>query len=446
MVFFIGHSAEIEGKVYLVPIEGELDNPGTLIPLESIYAQMAACKARQKILVLDINRYSPTNGVVRPGSGKMTEKTEVALKNPPAGVQVWSACSRDQESYETDDGMTMGAFVARICTVLAKRKAEGGYAETFQKREDPIELDKLNELVVAGLAKDLGKMKLTQTPFVAGKEKEGGTAYDPKEKMPDAVAIISPQTATGGQANVKLVKEVLAEIGTPPVKLSSDDGGIKYESLPPFSQRKMEEYVAAVDKDSDFQKAIAKARAALWAVYPNGEPTDLRDEVKALRDEIKATLTVMQDGYRKEANENNFKKKVQRDEEKVADMLIALDEAYKALKAVEKAREGQPKRWQVNYDFVLARLQRQIAYLYEYQSMLGSMRKEFPPMDPAVHTGWKLASRTDLQGDATGRKLAATSLKTLDRIASENAGTPWEVLAKREKLTALGLEWKAGRP
>ena len=46
---------------------------------------------------------------------------------------------------------------------------------------------------------------------------------------------------------------------------------------------------------------------------------------------------------------------------------------------------------------------------------------------------------------AQGKKFAQTSLKTLDKIIKEHTGTPWEVLAKREKLTNLGLEWQPTR-
>ena len=91
---------------------------------------------------------------------------------------------------------------------------------------------------------------------------------------------------------------------------------------------------------------------------------------------------------------------------------------------------------------MLARLEAEIAYLFEYQSMLGQMRKELPPRDRELHGGWKLAATTTLTGDSTGKKMASSSRKLLDKIAKDHAGTPWEVLAKREKLTALGLEWK----
>src|SRR5262249_34385046 len=45
LVFFIGRGVEMKGEAYLVPIEGELDNPATLIPLKWFYDQLAACKA-----------------------------------------------------------------------------------------------------------------------------------------------------------------------------------------------------------------------------------------------------------------------------------------------------------------------------------------------------------------------------------------------------------------
>ena len=32
--------------------------------------------------------------------------------------------------------------------------------------------------------------------------------------------------------------------------------------------------------------------------------------------------------------------------------------------------------------------------------------------------------------------------KLLDKLAKSHPGTPWEILAKRERFTTLGLEWK----
>jgi len=102
MVFFVGHSAEIDGTPYLVPIEGEMDNAASLIPLSWVLQQLARCPARQKVLVLDAHRFNPNQGLERPASGEMGPKFDEVIKNPPAGVQVWSACVAGQKSYASD--------------------------------------------------------------------------------------------------------------------------------------------------------------------------------------------------------------------------------------------------------------------------------------------------------------------------------------------------------
>lgn len=92
LVVFVGHVAEIGDDVYLVPLEGEMDNKDTLVPLKWVYEQLSQCEARQKVLVLDVARFNPGRGQERPGGGPMSAKVDEALKNPPEGVQVWSAC------------------------------------------------------------------------------------------------------------------------------------------------------------------------------------------------------------------------------------------------------------------------------------------------------------------------------------------------------------------
>jgi hypothetical protein len=105
-------------------------------------------------------------------------------------------------------------------------------------------------------------------------------------------------------------------------------------------------------------------------------------------------------------------------------------------------KKEKSKRWQANYLYVLARLQARMAYIYEHNYLLGQMRKELPPRDPKIHQGWKLASQEKLQSGADARRLAADSRKLLEKLAKEHPGTPWAVLAKRERLTTLGLRWE----
>jgi hypothetical protein len=49
------------------------------------------------------------------------------------------------------------------------------------------------------------------------------------------------------------------------------------------------------------------------------------------------------------------------------------------------------------------------------------------------------------RGDMTDRdaqKLADQAKKVLERLAEAHKGTPWELVARREMLTNLGLEWQ----
>jgi len=229
--------------------------------------------------------------------------------------------------------------------------------------------------------------------------------------------------------------------------VSRYDNKLSFELLPQFPDTALDKYAAApAAEDSKLRTAIMKARAVLWAVAADTKNLTgpFAAEVKKVKDDVKVNLNVLRDGYPVPANETMFKNQVKNDQQEVAKIMGALTEAHEELMAVKEDKEKESKRWQANYEFMQARLEAQIAYLWEYESMLGSMRKDLPPREP-FHNRWRLASQVTLNGDSAGKKMAASSRKILDKMVKEYAGTPWEVLAKREKLTALGLEWKSAR-
>jgi hypothetical protein len=444
LVFFVGHSAEVGGQVYLAPIEGELDNPATLIPLRWFYDRMEHCKARQKVLVLDVNRYSPTLGLERPASGPMGEQLDRAVKNPPAGVEVWAACSLKQFSYETDE-RPMGVFLDQLEVVLAPGPDEKGYEGKIQNPDDLLPLAPLTDLINAGVKDELAQRKLAQTARVTGTLPEDGAAYDRNETpspAPELARVPNQGSAT------RLIQEVRAEISTPPIRVSADEAASNFDVLPPFDPAALKKYDDEGKPDDKLRKAVRRARVILWAVSSSGEPAELSGEVKKVRQELGVNLSILRDGFRAPAAgdaELKFKQRVFENERQVSDILMRLEEALDDLKEAGSARKKAPRRWQANYDVMLARLEEQVAYLYEYQSLLGQMRKEFPPRDPNIQFGWRLAARPELQGDTKGKKLVKAARKVLDQVIKENPGTPWEVLAKRQKLTALGLEWQPTR-
>ena len=170
------------------------------------------------------------------------------------------------------------------------------------------------------------------------------------------------------------------------------------------------------------------------------------EEVGKIRQELKVNLSVLKEEYHKPADEPRFKKQIERDERKIADLLLSLQEALEDLKAAgddaATGRAKETKRWQVNYDFTLARLEAQIAYLFEYQSMLGQMRKQLPDLGPG-QTGWRLGLAGRAQGRHAGQEAGQGFQQAFgcDHQGQSRyaVGSPCQA---REKLTALGLEWQ----
>lgn len=445
LVFFFGHAVEAGDEAYLAPIEGELDRADTLIPLKWVYEQLAKCKARQKVLVVDGNRYHRTFGQERPGGEEMGPKLDAMLKAPPDGVQVWSSCIAKQRSFALDD-YPMGVFVDS----LQKTLRQGGRGK-IQKTDEALPLDHYVELVNKFMKDELSKRKLEQVSRLAGKEADSGIANDPPPPPPPEAKTALAARPAGVEQNKKMVQAVLDQIGTPPIKVTHELP-LRYDALPPFSPNALKKYEDdSSDPNSPLRQAVKNARAVLWAIYPGNAPKPLSAEVSMMRQRYPVQLNILKDGYRAPAGgraETQFKNRVEEDERRVALLMRAVEDALNDLrdaKVVEARESEKSKRLQANYDFMVARVELEYAYLFEYQSMLGSMRKEFPPRDPQLHGGWKLASQSKLQGDSTGKKIAKEAQKLLKEIIKNNAGTPWEVLAKREMLTNLGLEWQPAK-
>src|SRR5206468_2507966 len=127
--------------------------------------------------------FNAAQGEERPSAGPLDAKFEAALKAPPAGVEVWSACSAAQQSHEFDEG-PLGLFLDSLRLALVPEKGQkGALAGTIQKPDDLIPLARLQERVEANMSRKLDARKLKQSAFVAGKPPAGGAAYDRAEAV-----------------------------------------------------------------------------------------------------------------------------------------------------------------------------------------------------------------------------------------------------------------------
>jgi hypothetical protein len=238
-------------------------------------------------------------------------------------------------------------------------------------------------------------LKEDQAPRLSGQETKRDLKFDP-----DAAALLG------------------VALQIPPVKAADK---LSLERLPPYPKAALAGY-GIDDKDNQLRKTIKEA-VALLVKHNN-----------AFRERFPALPTDAQKA-------NAFKSQIQNQQQDLALVYAALDAKYEELKALRENRDRETKYWQANFDYVMARLGFRLAQFIEYQVMLGQIRKdELPRLNKQKHTGYRLRAKINLT-DREGAKIAADAKKLLKKIAEEHKGTPWELLAKREMMVALGLEW-----
>jgi hypothetical protein len=434
LILFVGHAVEVNDQAYLVPIDGDLGDEKTLIPLAWVYEQLGKCKARQKALIVDVCRLDPSHPQDQPGHEPMGAKLYVALKTPPAGVQVWSACVAGQHSYEgfvplSDDAGSGGLFLNELYEALGPYEKKRIRLETLGP-DDPLPL----ETLAKGDGKMTGVNKATetdvselyhqkQTPRLAGQERAGGAPYQPAEPPPAKVSPQLPSSFAGGFADRDLIAGILDDVDRiPPLRRSQERlQHLMPETLSFLSAKVMDAYKED-GKSTPFRETVRKT-------------------IKLLRDEQIAGSFI--DDFRGKGSDAAIKERILAQQRMPAIIQSDLEEGLSDLKKAGEERDRESsRRWQATYDYVLALLQARIAYVYEYNYMLGQIRKDaLPPRDPSRHSGWRLTSQEKLQSGAEAKKMAAASRKLLEKIIKEHPGTPYEVLAKREKLNPLGLAW-----
>jgi hypothetical protein len=445
ILLFAGHATMIDGKPYLVPLEGELGDASTLIGLDWVYEQLKRCKARQKVFVIDVNRSDPGGGTERPSAGAMDPALESALKNPPEGVQVWCACSAKQFSHEfkyqsfAKFEVEGGLFLNQIFNAFAK------HGSPPAKAEESIPIDVLAERVAPLTeAMSTGVVKISQTPFLAGAEKPGGAEYDASLPPAKALVIPKPRDIAKGSADAGQVKKLLDEIKLPPIKaVAVNEIDEDVSGALPFAAETLKAYAADYESVNDLLKEPDK--------YPLRVAVIRAVEVlqRHGRGEIKPGQTTKHVGKLRETFQGQLndvaKRQIEQEQRTVpAAMLIELEEVLSSLEEQQAKRADEPsKRWQAHLDYVLAITKCRYAYVNEYNLMLGKIRKdELPTLDPNLHNGWRLASQEKMSCPRDIKEKAEEAKELFSKIIKEHAGTPWEVLARRERNTMLGLAWQ----
>jgi hypothetical protein len=439
ILFFSGHACDHDGKGYLIPIEGDKDDKDSLIAIDWVYEQLAKCKARQKVFIVDAFRFPPARGLELPATGAMTEAVDKQLDNPPAGVQVVTACVKDQQSLEFDNGsLFQSAF---------KEALKGQAIGSIVQAKDPLPIGdlvvKINAFMKENLPgapgvekKENDEPALTQTCRLSGKDPEAGAEPNTAEPAPKAVAFLSRDKDGAGS---QMVKSILDEIKMfPPMKKGQVQqlANLTLAALP-GAGKEIEEY-----KDDGFNPFSADAAVI----------NQMKDQypLRAISYEISTKLKEFVDLPMREVLNNpggpidgKAKAKFLKEQKDPALATLVLEELLAdAAKLAESRDQEKSKRWQAHFDLAMARLQSRLVYIYEYNNLLALVRTDSLPMLESVHTGWRVNTSAKIQiKEPSVKEMAKQAGKTWDRMGKEYPNTPWAVIARRERNVAMGLQW-----
>jgi len=235
VLLFIGHAVEFDGQAYLAPLEAELTEPKHLIPMRWLYDRLTECKARQKVLLVDVCRFDVARGEERGMVAPMGRTLDAVLAKPPEGVQVLSACIAGQHSHELDNPAQAGVQGGIVLNLLPQLQLK----DVPQRPEDSLPLAALAEALVPR-ARYLARafLKQEQTPRLSGAEVPSKLEYDPKLPAAPRFKIELVGTFAKGIATRAEVDSLFTEIaGLPAIRPGSVAVAFEKQVLPIFQTK-----------------------------------------------------------------------------------------------------------------------------------------------------------------------------------------------------------------
>jgi hypothetical protein len=440
IVFFAGHAASLEDKSYLVPIDGSLRDAESLLPLKWVYDQLANCKAQQKILILDVFRFSPSRGFELPSTGDgdegtMPEGFDKDVLNPPTGVHVWCSCQKEQNAVELEGG---SAFLQALCNSLQGGAQMKGLSSPTQ----PIPVEERVKDVNERLKMLLAPEKRTQISRLSGAAPAVVVAYNRAEPPPPLVSPKEPKAAGGDAAPIAQVNSILdffKELPAVRETRTGDRNVLNARYLPVFGAKKLDSYKPDGYKDmAELQKRYASNREEFAKEFPLRAA--VFDAVEALQASNKIKMFEVQRSPVTQDRKNN----VRQEQELLGMSTFSLEKALADLKAAGEERDKETsRRWQANFDYTRARLQSRLVYLIEYNYVLSRVRADDLPELAPGQTGWRVGTGKKIAvNEAKAKDFAKDTKKLWDRIMNQYPDTPWSLLAQREKEITLGLQWR----
>jgi hypothetical protein len=448
LIYFGGHAVEKEGKAYLVPADGDLADPATLIPLDDFFARVAACKAQQKVVIFDVCRLNEDDDQVRPGSEPMTEALETALHKAPQGVQVVTACIKGQNALEyrrTPPDESLNDVAGSLLLSAMRYVADRGAAKAAKPPapEDPLPIAAWVTAAAVRMKEVAGLTgKPVPTPRLSGTEGIA-IAYNPSDPPASRFDFVTPAKGLSHAELAKVTDRITLpllrgeRIG-PDGKPTTEEEPV--DNLVPFSEAVMKDYLPDAVPEEEMMKneKYRLRRAAIQSLET------IRKEWRAATDGGKGGL---RDTFTGETNDS-VKKQIAEEQETPATIILELEERVQEMETMLGELKTEPTRyWQATFLYALAQAKARLAFMHEYDYALGNIRTDSIPKADArtSASGLQLVSVDKMKSKKDIKEIADSAKTLFAQVATEHRGTPWAVQAKRWQVIALGLEWRPFR-
>ncbi len=151
----------------------------------------------------------------------------------------------------------------------------------------------------------------------------------------------------------------------------------------------------------------------------------------------KRNLTVY---FTRPKNEAQLANMVTNAQKPAAEKSHDVDQLYDVLVKGEPDRSKLTgARWQAAYDLAMGRVMAAKARIDGYNSILATIKQGKAFKNPSS-SAFKLTRAETISSASALNKMATNSVKYLNRVMKDNAGTPWAALAERELTELTGWE------
>lgn len=142
-------------------------------------------------------------------------------------------------------------------------------------------------------------------------------------------------------------------------------------------------------------------------------------------------------------NDTVLRQEITEAQRPIADLSLSLEGLVKRLEMGEKDRaKVKEARWRASYDLAAGRALALYVRAFGYNQMLAEMKANPKKFEKPGSNQWILVPSKEINSGVVVKKPAAKAAEYLNHVIDEHPGTPWALLAERERGVPLGWEWK----